>query len=326
MKKCKHLSAAVIATTFAMAAPYVAHSQEKFPTKPIRIVVPFAAGSQTDILARAIGQKMTENWGQQVVVDNRPGAGGIVGSRVLVGSTPDGHTLMLHSSGHAVSATLYTKLPYDVARDFAGVSQIALGSSVLVVGKDLGVKSMKELIALAKSMPGKLNYGTAGIGSASHIHGEMLNIDAGINVVHVGYKGPVEALNDAIAGRIAYTLLGPGVAAPLVRESRVLALGISTATRSPMLPDVPTIAEAALPGHEYDVWFGLFAPAKTPRPIIDQLSKEIARILQLPDVRERFLGLGSVPKWSTPEQFDAYVHAEIQKLGKVIRTAGVRID
>jgi tripartite-type tricarboxylate transporter receptor subunit TctC len=324
----KHLRPVLLAAAalVALMSPLFAWSQAKFPTKPIRILVPFGAGSQSDILARAIGQKMAENWGQQVVVDNRGSAGGVVASQLLVGASPDGHTLMLHSSGHAISASLYSKLPYDVRKDFAAVSQVALGSSVLVVSKDLGVKSMKELIALAKANPGKLSYGTAGVGSAAHIHGEMLGMDAGIKITHIGYKGPVDALNDTVAGRITFTLLGPGVAAPLVREGRVLALGISTAARSPMLPDVPTIAETGLAGHEYDVWFGLFAPARTPTAVVAQISREVARILQLPDVRDRFLALGSVPRSSTPDEFDAYVRAEIEKLGKVMRAAGVRID
>lgn len=182
---------------------------------------------------------MTESWGQQVVVDNRPGAGGIVASQVVVGSNPDGHTLMMVSNAHAISATLYSKLLYDIVRDFAGVSQVASGCVVVVVGKDLGVKSVKELIALAKSRPGKINFGTAGVGSAAHIHGEMFKIEAGIDIAHIAYKGPVEALSDTIAGRIGIALVGPGAAAPLIRDGRALALGVSTVARSPMLPNVP---------------------------------------------------------------------------------------
>jgi len=326
MKTYKHLIAACTAAALAMAASYTAHAQQQFPTKPIRLIVPFSAGSVTDILARLIGQKMSESWGQQVVVDNRPGAGAIVGSQALLASNPDGHTLMMVSNAHAISATLYSKLPYDTVRDFAAISQVASGSVVWVVSKDLGVKTLKELIALAKSRPGKIDFGTAGVGSASHIQGELLKMETGIDVRHVAYKGPVEAMTDTIGGRIGIALVGPAAAAPFIKDGRAVALGVSTAARTPMLPNVPTIAEAGVPGHEFDVWFGMFAPAKTPRAVVAQLSKEVARIVELPEVKERMSSFGSVPKSSTPEQFDAFVRSEVQKLGKVIRAANVRIE
>lgn len=316
----------IAAAILAMACPIDGHAQQKYPTKPIRMLVPFSAGSLTDILARTVGQKLSDAWGQQVVVDNRPSGGGILAGQALVGANPDGHTLMMVSSGHAISATLYSKLPYDVARDFSGVSQVVSGAHVLAAGKHLGVQSVKELIAAAKAKPGQITYGTAGIGSGAHINGELFTIDAGIKVAHVSYKGPLEGLTDAMAGRIGYTFLSLGVAAPFIRDGRVLALGVSTAARSPLFPNLPTIAEAGLPGHEYDQWFGLLAPAKTPRPVVEQLGREVARILQLPDVQERMLGLGAVPKSSTPDEFDRFIRAEIAKLGKVIKAAGIRID
>jgi tripartite-type tricarboxylate transporter receptor subunit TctC len=322
-----HIRPIVVATSAALALwAGSATAQQKYPAQPIRMLVTFSAGSLTDILARLVGQKMSERWGQQVVVDNRPSGGGIAASQALLAANADGYTVMMVSSGHAISASLYSKLPYDIVKDFAGVSQVVSGANVLAVNKDLGVKSVKELIAAAKAKPGQMSYATAATGSGAHINGELFRIDAGVNVNHIAYKGPIEGLNDVIAGRVGYTLLSLGVAAPFIRDGRIVALGVSTSTRSPMFPNLPTIAEAGLPGHEFDQWFGLLAPAKAPRAIVEQLSKEVARALELPDVKERILNLGSVPKASTPAEFDAFIRTEVAKLGKVIRTAGIRLD
>jgi tripartite-type tricarboxylate transporter receptor subunit TctC len=317
-------TAAVLAA--AMTVP-CAHAQpQKFPSKPIRMIVPFSAGSQTDILARLIGQKMNENWGQQIVVDNRPSAGGTIAAGIVATAPADGHTLMLHSVGHAINASLYTKLPFDTLRDFAGVSQVASVPNVLVVAPSLGVKSVKDLIALAKQKPGAINFGSAGIGSGTHINAEQFKVAAGINVVHVPYKGTPETLTDTMTGRIQFFFSPLVPATPFIKEGRLLALAVSTAQRSPVLPDVPTVAEAALPGFEYDQWYGILAPRATPKPVLDQLSKEIARILDLPDVRKTFQTQGAVAKPSTPEQFDAFIRVEIDKLAKVIKAAGARAD
>ena len=317
-------AAAVLAV--AMSAPCAHAQQQKFPSKPIRMIVPFSAGSQTDILARLIGQKMNENWGQQIVVDNRPSAGGTIAAGIVAAAPADGHTLMLHSVGHAINASLYSKLPFDTLRDFAGVSQVASVPNVLVVAPSLGVKSVKDLIALAKQKPGAINFGSAGIGSGTHINAEQFKVAAGINVVHVPYKGAPEALNETIAGRVEFCFTPVLVAAGQVKAGRVTALAVSTAQRSPVLPDVPTVAEAALPGFEYDQWYGILAPRATPKPVLNQLSKEIARILDLPDVRKTFQTQGAVAKPSTPEQFDAFIRVEIDKLAKVIKAAGARAD
>ena len=317
-------AAAIVATG---ALPAAAHGQQqKFPAKPIRMIVPFSAGSQTDILARLIGQKMNENWGQQVVVDNRPSAGGTIAAGIVASAPGDGHTLMLHSVGHAINATLYSKLPFDTIRDFAGVSQVASVPNVLVVAPALGVKSVKDLIALAKQKPGAINFGSAGVGSGTHINGEQFKVVAGVNVVHVPYKGTPEALTDTMTGRIQYFFSPLVPATPFIREGRLVALAVSTAQRSPVLPDVPTVAEAALPGFDYDQWYGVLAPRATPKPTLDQLSKEVARILELPDVKKTFQTQGAVAKPSTPEQFDAFIRGEIEKVGKVIRAAGARAD
>jgi tripartite-type tricarboxylate transporter receptor subunit TctC len=320
---------AAVALVFGAAsvAAFAAHAQQqKFPSKPIRMIVPFSAGSQTDILARLVGQKMNESWGQQVVIDNRPSAGGTIAAGIVAAAPADGHTLMVHSVGHAINASLYTRLPFNTLRDFAGVSQLASVPNVLVVAPSLGVKSVKDLIALAKQKPGTINFGSAGIGSGTHINGEQFKVVAGVNVVHVPYKGTPEALTDTMTGRIQYFFAPLVPATPFIKEGRLLALAVSTATRSPVLPEVPTVAEAALPGFDYDQWYGMLAPRNTPKPILDQLSKEVARVLDLPDVRRTFQTQGAVAKPSTPEQFDAFIRAEIDKLAKVIKASGARAD
>jgi tripartite-type tricarboxylate transporter receptor subunit TctC len=315
-----------VLVAFTFAAPAAHAQQQKFPSKPIRMVVPFSPGSQTDILARLIGPKMNENWGQQVVVDNRPSAGGTIAAGIVATAPADGHTLMLHSVGHAINATLYTKLPFDTLRDFAGVSQVASVPNVLVVAPSLGIKSVKDLIALAKQKPAGINFGSAGIGSGSHINAEQFKVAAGINVVHVPYKGTPETLTDTMTGRIQFFFSPLLPAGPFIKDGRLVGLAVSTAQRSPVLPDVPTLAEAALPGFEYDQWYGILAPRGTPKPILNQLSKEIARVLDLPDVRKTFQTQGAVAKPTAPEQFDAFVRAEIDKLAKVIKASGAKAD
>jgi len=273
-----------------------------------------------------VGKKMSENWGQQVVVINRPGGGGIVAGSIVARAAPDGYTLLYHGPGFAVSATLYSKLPYDPLKDFAAVTQIASTPFVLVVGPSLGVKSVNDLIALAKRKPGQLNFGSAGIGGATHLSGEQFRFAADINVVHVPYKGTPEALIDTMAGRIQYFISPIAPALSFIKDGRLLALAVTTAQRSPVLPNVPTVAETALPGFEMEGWGGLWAPANTPKAVLNQLSKEVARILALPDIRERLQSEGVVPKSSTPEEFAKFTRAEIEKLGKVVKASGMRAD
>jgi tripartite-type tricarboxylate transporter receptor subunit TctC len=308
-------------TAAALVAPA---SAQTYPTKPIRVIVPFTPGSATDFLARVVGGKMVETWGQQVVVDNRPSAGGIVAGEMVARAAPDGHTLMLNSSAFAGSAALYNKLPYDPIKDFTGVSQIGGTPVMLIVAPNLGVKSLKELIALAKQKPGQLNFGSSGIGSGTHYAGELFMLAAGIKAVHVPYKGTPEVVSDTIAGRLHYSIVAMPPAVPLVKSGRLLGLAVTTAARSPSVPDVPTMAEAALPGFEYDGWFGVFAPGPTPRKIVNQLNAEIVRILALPDVKEQILASGVVPRSSTPEAFDKLVRAEIATRRKVFAAAGAK--
>lgn len=326
MRTRKTLVATGLAFALVTALSFMATARDSFPNKPIQIIVPFSAGSGTDIVARMVGKKMSENWGQQVVVINRPGGGGIVAGSTVARAAPDGYTLLCSGTAFAVSAALYSKLPYDPLKDFAGVTQISTGPHVLVVTPSLGVKSVSDLIALAKRKPGQLNFGSAGIGGATHLSGEQFRFAADINVVHVPYKGTQEALIDTMAGRVQYVISPIGPALSFIKDGRLLALAVTAARRSPMLPDVPTVAEAALPGFEFDSWSGLWAPARTPIAVLDQLSNEVARILALPDVRERMQSEGSVPKSSTPEDFAKFTRAEIEKLGKVVKASGARAD
>jgi len=290
----------------------------------MRVIVPFSAGSASDILARLIGPKLTESWGQQVIVENRPSAGGTVAGGIVAASNPDGHTLMLTSSAFAGSAALYEKLPYDSIKDFSGVTQVASTSLVLVISSGSSAKSVKELIALAKQKPGVLTYGTSGIGSGTHYVNELFGLAAGISVVHVPYKGIPEIMNDLLAGRIHHAFLPVLVATPVVRSGRLNAVGVTATSRLAALPDVPTIAEAALPTFEYDGWFGVFAPSRTPRAVVNKLSGEIGRILRMKDVGERIDGTGAVAKPSTPQEFDKLVRGEIVLRAKVFKAAGTK--
>ena len=315
----------LIATGIAVAAA-PGEAAQNFPAKPIRMIVPFTAGSATDLLARRVALKMSDNWNQQVVVDNRGGGGGTLGAGIVVNATPDGYTLLVHSIAFAMNAALYSKLPYDPLKDFAPVSQILISTSLLVVGPALGVKSIKELIALAKQKPGQLNYASSGVGSGTHLNGEQFRFAAGIDVVHVPYKGVPEPLIDTMTGRIHYFLSPLVPALPFIRDGRLLPLAVSTARRTPVLPDVPTIAEAALPGYEFQAWFGVFAPAGTPRPVVNQISREIARVVELPDIRKQMLNQGEEGKSSTPEEFAQFVRAEIEKISRIVKLAGIRIE
>jgi tripartite-type tricarboxylate transporter receptor subunit TctC len=326
MKNTAWIAAAAGVLVASAASGVFAAQQQAFPDKPIRMLVPFSAGSQTDILGRWVGEKMTDDWSQQVVVDNRPSAGGTIASQYVLQANPDGHTLMMVSTGHAGNPTLYSKLPYDTIRDFAGVSRVASVPNLLVVSPSLGVKTVKELIAYCKARPGQINFSSAGVGSGTQINGEMFKLAAGINATHVPYKGAPEALNEAITGRVHFNFSPMLVALGQVKAGKAVALGVSTATRSPMLPNVPTIAEAGIPGFEYDQWYGLLVSAKTPRPLVNTLNKEVVRILALPDMKERFLTQGATPSPTTPEEFDRFIRSEVQRFAKVLIAAGAKIN
>jgi tripartite-type tricarboxylate transporter receptor subunit TctC len=295
-----------------------------FPNKPVKIVVPFTAGSATDILARNVGQKLGELWGQPVVIENRPGAGGTIGAGIVAKSPADGYTLLVHSGAHAVNPAIYPSLSYDTTKDFVEVATLGGQPNVLVVAAATGYKTVAELIAAAKKTPGALNFGSAGTGSGTHINGEKFKLAAGIDVVHIPYKGTPEALTDTMTGRVTYFFSPISAALPNVREGKLIALGVSTAKRSSALPDVPTIAEGGLPGFDYNLWIGMFAPAGTPTEIVDKINTDVARVLQMPDVRERLATLGAEPMVMTPAEFRKFMREEIDASAKVVKAAGIK--
>jgi tripartite-type tricarboxylate transporter receptor subunit TctC len=307
-------------------ASAAAQTSQDFPTRPIRLIIPFTAGSATDLLARRIATKMGENWNQQVVVDNRGGGGGTVGMSIVAKASPDGYTLLTHSIAFAMSSALYSKLPFDPIKDFAPASQLAVSTSLMVIAPSLGVKSVKELIALAKQKPGQLSFGSSGVGSGTHLNAEQFRFAAGIDVLHVPYKGVPEVLVDVMTGRIHYFLSPLVPTLPFLKDGRLIPLAVTTARRSSVLPEVPTMAEAALPGYEFQAWFGVFAPARTPRPIVEKISKEIARIVELPDIKKQFQAQGEEGRPSTPDEFSQFVRAEIVKISRIVKQAGVKVE
>jgi tripartite-type tricarboxylate transporter receptor subunit TctC len=301
-----------------LAAPLQA-----FPTKPVRVIVAFTPGGVTDIIARTLMPKLAERWGEPVVIENRPGAGGSLAAQVVARAAPDGHTLLVHSAGYAINAALNPSLPYDPYRDLLGVAPLASQAMVLVVAPASGLRSAGELIAAAKARPGALAYGSAGIGSGAHFSAEQFRIAAGIEVLHVPYKGGAEAINDTAAGRLSFTFNTVTVALPYISDGRLVALGVTGGARSSLLPAVPTLAEAALPGFEYTFWNGLWAPAGTPAAIGRRIARELAAIVATAEVRERLARLGAEPMAMTPSEFAAFVKREIESAQRVVK-AGVR--
>jgi len=290
---------------------------------PVRVIVPFTAGSGLDIVARMLSQKLTEFWGQPVAVENHIGVGGTVGAGVVAKSPPDGYTLLVNTTAHAVNVALYSKLPYDPVKDFVDVSPLVAQPYVLVAGTSAGIKTVSDLIAAAKAKAGQLKFGSAGTGSGTHMIAEKFRFAAGIDVVHLPNKGGPEANADAIAGRVTYWFPPIAVALPQVREGRLLAVGMSSARRSSLLPDVPTIAETGLAGFEDTIWYGMWAPAATPAEVVNQLSKDVARALATPDVRDRLSKLGAVPMNMTPAEFARFVRSEIDGAVRVVKAAGI---
>ena len=314
-------------TAAAAAGAQATGKEPSFPTRPIRIVVPFTPGSATDIIARVVSPRMADRWSRPVVIDNRPSAGGIIAFGIVADAAPDGHTLLVTGSNFSGSAALYAgKLPFDPVKDFSGITQFATTPLVLVVGPGLGVKSVKELIALAHEKKGQLNFASTGLGSGPHYGAELFKLAAGIGAVHVPYRGSPETLTDVMSGRVHFVLSPVLAASPLVRSGRVVALGVTTPYRAQALPDVPTIAEAGLPGFVYQGWYGMLTPGKTPRKIVNLLSGEVGQILEMPEVRERIANQGAAALRSTPEAFDKLVRDEIVTRTKVWKAAGVKAE
>ena len=306
------------ATVFAVAS---ATAQAAYPSKVIKIIVPFTAGSATDIMARIVGEKLTTSMGQPVVVENRPGAGGTLGASQVAKSEPDGYTLLVVSTGHVVNPALYANLNYDTLGDFVGVTPLAALPSVLVVGASSPIKNVAELIATAKAKPGQLNYASAGVGSATHVNAEKFRAQANIQLTHIPFKGTPETIVETSAGRVDFMFTPVLASIPSIRDNRMRAIAVSTAKRSSALPDIPTVAEAGLPGFVFDFWIGMLAPAKTPKAIVNKLNAEVRNILQLPDVKDRLSKLGADPMTMSSEQFDAYIKEDFTTLGAVMKSA-----
>jgi tripartite-type tricarboxylate transporter receptor subunit TctC len=298
-----------------------------YPDKPIRLVTPFPAGSVADIIARPLGQKLTEAWGQNVIVDNRAGAGGNLGADVVAKAAPDGYTLLLGTNGtNAINATLYTRMPYDTLRDFAPVTLIATGYLLLVVHPSLPVDSVRQLIALAKSKPGQLDYASAGSGTTPHLAGEMFKTMAGVSLVQVPYKGSPQVMVDLLAGRVGIYFANASSVLPHIKTGRLRLLASTGARREPALPDVPTVSESGIPGFEATAWFGMFAPEATPTDVVTKLSNEVVRIIALPDVKAHFDNFGLTSAGGSPEEFSAFVRREVQKWARVVKASGAKVE
>ena len=297
-----------------------------FPVKPIRVLTGFTPGGLPDMTARLIGPKLLEVWKQQVVVDNRPGAGGIIATDIVAKANPDGYTLLSASSSHAATPAVRAKLPYDTLKDFAAITLTSRGAYVLVAAPALGAKSVQQLIALAKARPGQLNFASAGVGSGTHFAAELFKDLAHIDVVHVAYKGIPEAMTEAAAGRVQFFMPPLASAAPLIKDGRLVALAMSTRTRVPLYPDIPTLSESGLPRYDWDAWSGLLAPARTPRAIISKLNREITRILSLPEIQQRMVQLGAQAAPSTPAQFEKLIADQVALTTELARKGGIKAE
>jgi tripartite-type tricarboxylate transporter receptor subunit TctC len=326
MRTCAFIARRTATALMLMFAVSGAMAQA-YPTKPVRMIVPFPAGGATDIVGRLIAQKLAEGWGQQVIVDNRGGAGGTIGSDVAAKSPPDGYTMLLGtSSTHAVAPSLYSKLPYDPVRDFSPVTLAATATILLAVHPSVPAQNVKELIALAKRQPNALSFASSGNGGISHLIGEQFKSAAGIQMLHVPYKGDTPALVDLVGGQV-HLMFGTAVSfLPYVSAGRLRALAVTNPKRSPIVPNVPTIAESGLPGFEALQWFGVFVPAGTPRDIVSRLHADIVKSLKLADVRERLISLGAEVVGNAPDQFAAFQKADSVKWAKIVKESGAKVD
>ncbi|HEX2825272.1 MAG TPA: tripartite tricarboxylate transporter substrate binding protein [Burkholderiales bacterium] len=310
----------------ALAALAAAAQAQEYPAKPIRMVAPFAPGGATDLLARVIGHKMTERFGQSVVIDNRTGAGGNIGAELVAKAPPDGYTLLLGGVPHAIGMSLYKKLGYDLVRDLAPVAMIATFPSAIVLHPSLPVKSVKDLIALARTQPGQLNFGSAGNGSPNHLALELFKTMAHVKMTHVPYKGTGQMVIDLVAGQVQLASMGFPAALSNVKAGKLRVIAVTSAARSPLLPDVPTVAETGLPGFDVTSWYGVFAPAALSADITGKLNAEIATMVVAPDVKERLAQLGAEPAKMSPDEFGRYVKAEVARWARVVKDSGARLD
>jgi len=312
-----------LAACLALAAFGATAAETAYPTKPIRVIVPFAAGSTTDIIARAITDKMSASMGQMLVIDNRGGASGTIGQQAVATAAPDGYTIMIHSSSHTVSPSTFAKLPFDTVADFAGVTPISTLPNALVISPAKNIKTLKELVAAAKAKPGTINFASAGQGSATHLNAEKFKLAAKIDATNIPFKGSADAVTEVLSGRVDYYFSPIAPVIGQIREGHLLALAVGSPKRAAALPEVPTTAEAGVPGSEFNFWIGMMAPAKTPRAVVDRLHDEVAKALASPEVKERFLKLGADAWTLKPEQFDAYIKDEIASNATLVKAAGL---
>ena len=314
---------ALVAAVLTLASA----SASAFPDKPVRFVIGFTPGGPSDILARAVGQKLAERWGQQVMIENRPGAGGNLAAEAVAKSAPDGYTWLLgNNSILATNQSLYKKLPYDPVKDFAPVALVAVQPNILVVHPSLSASSVSELVALAKQNPGKLNYASSGAGAAAHLAGELFKTMAGVDIVHVPYKGAQPALTDLIAGQVQLMFATSASVIPYVKAGRLRALAVTTAQRSPSVPELPTVSEAGLAGFEATTWHGVVVPMATPAPLVQRLNQDLNLVLGEKELKERLAGLGAEVLTGTPRDFADYIAREIPKWTKVVKDSGARAD
>jgi len=321
------VTAAVLACLVAMTWPAADARAQAFPSKPARIVIPFPPGGPLDAVGRALADKLTQAWGQTVVVDNKPGAGGNIGADFVAKSPPDGYTVVMGAlSTHAVNPSLYPKMPYDAVKDFAPITLVAVTPNVLVVNPSLPVNSVRELIAYAKANPGKLSFGSGSNGSAGHLAGELFKADTGTDMVHIPFKGGAPALQALLAGDTQLMFDNLANATAQVKAGKLKALAVTTAKRSALAPDLPTMAEAGVPGFDIATWFGLMAPAGTPPDIVAKWNADVTRILNSPDMRERLAAQGAEAAPDTPAEFSAFIAAELKKYARIVKVSGAKVD
>ena len=316
-------AAAIGIAAVCVAAGAVAQG---YPAKPVKVIVPYPPGGSTDIVARVVAQKLSEQTGQQFLVDNRGGAGGNIGAEAVARSPADGYTLLVATTAHAINRTLFKSMGYDLMKDFVPISQLTAGPLVIVANPALPAKSVKELIALAKAKPGELTYASSGNGQSTHLAVELFDTMAGIKMTHVPYKGSAPAITDVMGGQVSVFFDTMLSAMPHVRSGKLKALAVTSAARSPAAPDIPTVAESGLPGYEAIAWNGLVAPAGTPREVVARLNAEVKKVLELPEIRERFAAQGFAAAWSSPEKYAAFLDAEVEKWGKVVKVSGATVD
>ena len=314
-----------VASLLALS-PLMVAAQAAYPNKPIRVIVPFAAGSTTDIIARAIADKMGASMGQTLVIENKGGASGTIGQQAVATAAPDGYTIMVHSSSHTVSPSTFAKLPFDTTSDFAGITPISSTPNVLVISPSKNIKTLQELLAAAKAKPGSMNFASAGQGSATHLNAEKFKLAGKIDATNIPFKGSAEAVTEVMSGRVDYYFSPIAPVIGQIKNGQLVALAVGSPKRASALPNVPTTSEAGVPGSEFNFWIGMMAPSKTPRDIVNRLNDEVVKALATPEVKERFAALGADAWTLKPEQFDAYIKEEIKTNAVLVKAAGLEVQ